>query len=55
MALERERWCPSCEQDRSFRRTAATTLHLGVKTKWACDACDFGVVQIDDEVETATR
>ena len=52
MDLERVEWCPSCQQDRTFYRTATTTLHLGLKSKWACSECGFGAVRIDGEVET---
>lgn len=53
MSLEREAACPSCGVKRTFYRTASTTLHLGEKTKWACTECDYGVVRIDGEVDTA--
>ncbi|MFB6138392.1 MAG: hypothetical protein ABEJ42_08680 [Halobacteriaceae archaeon] len=47
MATELERACPECGTDRTFWRTASTTLHLGEKTKWVCADCDFGFVKID--------
>lgn len=53
MALQREAWCPSCEAERTFRRVASTTLHLGEKTKWVCGECGYRVVRIDGEVDTA--
>lgn len=55
MGLERDRWCPSCEAERTFYRTAATRLHLGEKTKWACEECGFAVVRIDGQVDTHTE
>lgn len=53
MALERELWCPACEVERTFYRTASTTLHLGEKTKWACSECNYGIVRIDGTVDTS--
>lgn len=47
MALEREVDCPTCEETRSFYRSAATTLHLGEKTKWRCQECGYGFVQLN--------
>lgn len=51
MGLEREAFCPSCDQRRSFYRTAGTSLHLGEKSKWACSECGFGAVEIDGVVQ----
>ena len=53
MAIERDRYCPSCDADRPFYRAAATRLHLGEKTKWACTECGRVVVLINDVVDTA--
>lgn len=47
MSLETERTCPSCGEERTFWRVAATTLHLGQKTKWTCGECDFGFIRIN--------
>lgn len=47
MVLEKEVDCPNCGGRHTFYRTAATTLHLGEKTKWRCPECDFGFVEID--------
>jgi transposase-like protein len=47
MALEKDVDCPSCGETRSFYRTAATTLHLGEKTKWRCPECGYGFVELD--------
>ncbi|AEN05770.1 hypothetical protein Halar_2086 [halophilic archaeon DL31] len=47
MSLETERTCPSCGEQRRFWRTAATTLHLGMKTKWTCEDCSFRFIQIN--------
>ena len=52
MSLEMEHDCPECSND-TFWRTASTTLHLGEKTKWACEECDYRFVQIGD-IDTAT-
>jgi len=48
MSMETERTCPSCGERRTFWRVAATTVHLGRKTKWQCEDCEFGFVRIDD-------
>lgn len=53
MGLEREERCPSCGVERTFYRTASTTLHLGEKTKWACAECNYGIVKIDGTVNTS--
>lgn len=47
MVLEMEHDCPHCGGSQTFWRTAATTLHLGDKTKWRCSECDYGFIQID--------
>ncbi|WP_198664649.1 hypothetical protein [Halorubrum sp. 48-1-W] len=47
MALEKDVNCPECGETNAFYRTAATTLHLGEKTKWRCPECGFGYVEID--------
>lgn len=47
MAMELERECPNCGGERTFYRSAAMNLHLGLKTKWACPDCDYGFVQVD--------
>lgn len=52
MTLELERNCPSCGVERTFYRSAATFLHLGLKTKWACPDCDFGFVRVDGDIDT---
>lgn len=55
MALERAMDCPACEVERTFYRSASTTLHLGEKTKWTCPECGYGIVRIDGTVDTATQ
>jgi rubredoxin len=47
-----ERYCPSCEEYRTFWQVANTELHLGTKVKWRCSECDHGFVRIDGEVDT---
>jgi rubredoxin len=47
MALERETACPGCAKRRTFYRSAATTLHLGEKTKWRCPDCGYGFIEIN--------
>ena len=55
MSLETEFYCPRCGEDRDFWRVAAMTLHLGEKTKWRCNECDYGLTRIngsrDDPIE----
>jgi rubredoxin len=46
MTLQQDAECPSCEETRTFYRTAATSLHLGRKTKWRCPECGFGYVEV---------
>ena len=47
MTLQMDHDCPRCEGVQEFWRTAATTLHLGKKTKWRCSECDFGFIRIN--------
>ncbi|MFB6301160.1 MAG: hypothetical protein ABEH65_12965 [Halobacteriales archaeon] len=47
MALEIEHHCPSCDDERTFYRAAATNLHLGEKEKWGCTECGFGFVTVN--------
>ncbi|WP_172861767.1 DUF7838 family putative zinc beta-ribbon protein [Halopenitus persicus] len=47
MALERSVACPRCEEEQSFYRTAAMTLHLGEKQKWRCPECEYGFIAIN--------
>lgn len=54
MARQFERSCPECGTERTFWRVASTELHLGEKTKWSCEECDYRFVRIDGAVETAT-
>ncbi|WP_185903233.1 DUF7838 family putative zinc beta-ribbon protein [Halonotius terrestris] len=53
MSLERSHDCPECGTERTFYRTASTTLHLGEKTKWGCPECDYGFVLING-IDTST-
>lgn len=58
MSLEIERECPRCGTEQTFWRVAATTLHLGTKTKWRCEDCGFGFIEVNgistaDVAETA--
>jgi predicted RNA-binding Zn-ribbon protein involved in translation (DUF1610 family) len=52
MASELEHHCPGCGETRTFYRTAATNLHLGLKTKWNCPDCGFGFVMIDGDIDS---
>lgn len=49
MSLEMEFSCPRCGEDRDFWRVAAMTLHLGEKTKWRCNECDYGLTRINGD------
>lgn len=53
MSLERESFCPDCEDEQPFYRAASTELHLGEKVKWRCSECGWGFVRIDDAVDTS--
>ncbi|WP_458187556.1 DUF7838 family putative zinc beta-ribbon protein [Haladaptatus sp. NG-WS-4] len=53
MSLEIQHDCPQCESEETFWRCASTTLHLGEKTKWRCSECDFGLVRIDGDIDSA--
>lgn len=46
MSLEIEQYCPDCETEQTFYRTASTTLHLGEKTKWACEDCGYSFARV---------
>lgn len=52
MPMDIEDYCPSCEEDRTFWKTASTKMHLGTKVKWHCPECEYGFVRIDDAVDT---
>ena len=54
MAMELERACPGCGEERAFYRSASMNLHLGLKTKWACPECGYGFVRIDGTVDTGS-
>lgn len=47
MSLEITHYCPSCDEEHTFYRTASTLVHLGEKTKWSCAECEYGFVKID--------
>lgn len=47
MSLEMDHECPSCGEERPFWLTARTKLHLGEKTKWVCQECEYSLVQIN--------
>lgn len=54
MSLEITHYCPNCDEERMFYRTASTLVHLGEKTKWSCNECDYGFVKIG-ELESDTH
>jgi ssDNA-binding Zn-finger/Zn-ribbon topoisomerase 1 len=47
MSMEIEHDCPDCGGAQDFWRTASTELHLGEKTKWVCEECDYELVLIN--------
>ena len=51
--LKRQFDCPRCGEERAFWKTASTEVHIGVKTKWRCQNCDYGLVRIDGEVDSS--
>jgi rubredoxin len=53
MALERTHFCPDCDGERAFYRSASTYIHLGLKVKWTCPDCDYQFVEIGDIVSDA--
>ncbi|MFB6165754.1 MAG: hypothetical protein ABEJ31_11400 [Haloarculaceae archaeon] len=55
MAMELDRYCPHCGAEKTFYRSASTTLHLGEKIKWQCPDCDYGFVTIDGTVDTGAE
>ncbi|WP_336024825.1 hypothetical protein [Halobellus salinisoli] len=46
MSLERDDECPECGHD-GFWKTASMTIHLGTKTKWRCNECGYGFIEIN--------
>ena len=46
MSLEREYDCPECEGT-TFWRTASMQIQLGEKTKWRCEECGYGFIEIN--------
>ncbi|MFT4932011.1 MAG: transposase-like protein [Natronomonas sp.] len=53
MPMRTTRECPLCEAERTFYLVASTELHLGRKTKWICEECDYQVVKIDGDIDSA--
>jgi len=53
MSLEMDHHCPVCGGERTFWLTASTELHLGKKTKWRCPDCNYGLVLIDEAVDSS--
>jgi transposase-like protein len=52
MPMQTTRECPRCGTERTFYLVASTELHLGRKTKWLCEECDYKVVTIDGDVDS---
>lgn len=53
MSLEAEFECSRCGGTETFWKTASTEMHLGQKVKWDCTECSYGIVRIDDAVDTS--
>lgn len=53
MTSELEQYCPQCETERTFWLTASMELHLGLKTKWSCPECEYGMVRIDGDIDSS--
>lgn len=53
MALERTHFCPDCDGEREFYRSASTNIHLGLKVKWTCPDCGYQFVEVGDIVSDA--
>jgi len=51
--MAQNRSCPSCGENESFTQVATTTLNLGEKTKWRCDACGYRSIRIGSAIDTA--
>jgi len=54
MSLEIQHECPECGSEQTFWRSASTNLHLGEKTKWHCSECDYALVRIDGDIDSAS-
>jgi len=54
MGQEIRHECPQCDAEQTFYRAASTELHLGEKTKWFCTECDYGIVRINGDIDSAT-
>lgn len=55
MTREMQHYCPHCDAERTFYKSASTMMHLGRKTKWYCEECDYQLVKFDGDIDsTAT-
>ena len=52
-SMEIQHYCPECDEETTFHLMASVELHLGRKTKWYCGECDYELVKIDDDIDTA--
>ena len=52
--MEKEHYCPSCGEERTFSLMASEQVHLGKKTKWWCKECGYEMVLIGESVDSAT-
>lgn len=53
MSPETEKHCPNCGTEETFWLAARTHIHMGEKAKWSCTECEYTIVEIGDEVDTA--
>ncbi|MFP4530830.1 MAG: hypothetical protein ACLFNC_06030 [Halodesulfurarchaeum sp.] len=51
--MEKEHYCPSCGEERTFSLMASEQVHLGKKTKWWCKECGYEMVLIGETVDSA--
>ena len=51
--MEKEHYCPSCDEEQTFSLMASEQVHLGKKTKWWCKECGYEMVLIGDSVDMA--
>lgn len=50
--MEMELECPECGDTTVFYRTASMWVHLGLKSKWDCENCGYGIVQFNGEISS---
>ncbi|MFW5965408.1 MAG: hypothetical protein ACOCP3_01495 [Halodesulfurarchaeum sp.] len=51
--MDIEHYCPACGEETTFSLMASTQMHLGTKTKYWCNECDYELVLIGEDVDAA--